>query len=79
MYFDENWVHLQEFNSKLDQMLRSDKLMQLLSNELIENTTNCINRNEDGNNKSLNIEENTNLSQTRFKCLAQTTDSVKIF
>lgn len=62
MYFNQIWIHLQEFNSKLDQMLRKDMINEYFGNN--------YNR-----NKSFNTEENTHCIENGFNCEIRTTNS----
>jgi hypothetical protein len=76
MYFNENWVHLQEFNSRLDEMLRSDKLIHLTSHGLSQtnNYNNFTNYYFEENTKS----DDLNRFQTESESEMQSKNSVNI-
>jgi len=76
MYFNENWVHLQEFNSRLDEMLRNDKLIHLKFDGLSQtnNYNNFTNYYFEQNTKS----DNLNRFQTESESQMQTKNSVNI-
>ncbi|CAG2179992.1 unnamed protein product [Oppiella nova] len=60
MYFNDNWHQLQEFNTRLDQMLKMDKIVQLLRQQIGDNrTTDAVG--SGGDNENTNCSNKTNV------------------